>query len=368
MSTTKKKKDLVFINYIFFFLKMENLIFSCIESRIEDNQTLYGCFKLGPFYLNQGLTIANTLRRLLLSDLEGLSVVFVRIEGVHHEYSILSGVKESVLEILTNLKQIQFKAYSHSTIYKPQIAYLDIKGPKIISAGDIRLPSKLKCVDSTQYIATVSSDGYLKIKLFICLGKRYCLQSSLKPVIQNQYQKILNIKTADYLFLDAVFLPIRQVNFTIEQNNELNKEFVIFEIWTKGGIHPKQSLFKAINEVFKILMPFRKFYSLQKKQVPNYLVQNTSNIKKFKRQTEKHRSILSKIGSAKFQKKLLTLDVSNLNLLSSTYVFLKESNIHTISDLLKKSEADLALLKGFNKEIFNDIEKNIIKLGLNLKK
>lgn len=345
---------------------MGNLIFSCIESRIEDNQTLYGCFKLGPFYSNQGLTIANTLRRLLLSDLEGLAVVFVKIEGVNHEYSILNGVKESVLEILTNLKQIQFK--TSSIINKPQVAYLNIRGPKVILAEDIRLPSKIECVDPTQYIATISSDGNLKIKIFICQGKRYCLQNALKPVFQKQYRKILDLKPSNYLFLDAIFLPIRQVNFTIEQNNKLNKEFIIFEIWTKGGTHPKQSLFKAINEVFKLLIPFRKFYSLQKVKTPKYLVQNHLNIKKFKNPNREHQNILSKIKSAKFRKKLFTLDISNLNLLIPTYIFLKKANIHTISDLLKKSKAELSLLDGFNNELLYDIEKNIINLGLNFKK
>lgn len=345
---------------------MGNLIFSCIESRIEDNQTLYGCFKLGPFYSNQGLTIANTLRRILLSDLEGLAVVFVKIEGVNHEYSILNGVKESVLEILTNLKQIQFK--TNSIINKPQIAYLNIRGPKIILAEDIRLPSKIECVDPTQYIATISSDGNLKIKIFICQGKRYCLQNALKPVFQRQYQKILDLKSSNYLFLDAIFLPIRKVNFTIEQNNKLNKEFIIFEIWTKGGTHPKQSLFKAINEVFKILIPFRKFYSLQKVKTPKYLAQSYLNIKQLRNSNREHQNILSKIKSTKFQKKLFTLDISNLNLLITTYIFLKKANIHTISDLLKKSKAELSLLDDFNNELLYDIEKNIINLGLNFKK
>lgn len=347
---------------------MQNLIFSCIESRIEDNQTLYGCFKLGPFCLNQGLTIANTLRRLLLSDLEGLSIIFVRIEGVKHEYSMLTGVKESVLEILTNLKQIQFK--THEALYKPQIAYLNIQGPKIISAGDINLPSKIECVDPAQYIATISSDGDLKIKFFICQGKRYCLQSSLKPVIQKQYHKMLNIKTINYLFLDAIFLPIRQVNFIIEPNSELNKEFIIFEIWTNGGIHPKQSLFKAINEIFRILIPFRKFYSLQKIQAPKYSTTTVTrfNFKKFSPFARDYRKLLSKISSVKFQKKLSTLDISNLNLRVPTYTFLKKSDIHTISDLLNKSKSEIASLTGCTYELLHDIENNFLQLGLNLKR
>ena len=362
----RKNEEFSFVDIFFFFLRMDKLIFSCIESRIEDNQNLYGCFKLGPFYLNQGLTIANLLRRLLLSDLEGLSVVFVKIEGVKHEYSILNGVKESILEILTNLKQIQFK--THNTIHKPQVAYLSIQGPKIVSAGDVRLPSKIECIDPSQYIATISSDGNLKMKLFICQGKRYCLQNSLKQIIQKQYQKILKTKTINYLFLDAIFLPIRRVNFTIEQNNELNKEFVIFEIWTKGSIHPKQSLFRAINEVFKILLPFRKFYSLQQTKTFKHLPRDYLSNKELKSSNRSHQRIFSKLGSAKFQKKLSTLDISNLNLLVSTYIFLKKGNINTISDLLSKSKKELSNLSGFQDEVLYDIESNFSKLGLELKK
>ena len=345
---------------------MQNLIFSCIESRIERNQTLYGRFKLGPFSLKQGLTIANTLRRLILADLEGISIVFIKIEGVKHEYSILKGIRESVLEILTNLKQIQFR--TDSILYKPQLAYLNVHGPKIIYAGDIRLPSKIQCVEPNQYIATIASGGELKIKIFLCQGKRYCLQSSLKPIIQNQYQKILNIKTENYLFLDAVFLPIRQVNYTIEEHPELKKEFIIFEIWTKGGVHPKQSLFKAINEIIRVLIPFRRFYSLQKFPAPQHIIGTSIYSKKLKKDNFSHQKIVAKINSAKFQKKLLTLDISNLSLSFSTYFYLKKANIHTISDLVNKSKDELFSLKGFTNELFKDISNNFFLLGLELKK
>lgn len=349
----------------FFFLRMQNFIFSCIESRVEDDYTLYGCFKLGPFYLNQGVTIANTLRRILLSDLEGLSIIFAKIEGVKHEYSILNGVKESVLDILANLKQIQLE--TNEVVYKPQVAYLSIKGPKIIDAGDIMLPPNIKCVNPTQYIATTSSDGELKIKIFICQGKRYCLQTSLKSIIQKKYRRILNLEKANYLFLDAIFLPIRQVNFIIEQNGELNEEFAIFEIWTKGGIHPKKSLLRAVNEVFRILIPFRQFYSLQKNLSPNYSLVSKSKLEKFKNSNKVDQAILSKISSVNFKRKLSTLDISNLNLSFLTYNLLKRSNIHTISDLLKFSKSEIMSIKGFNEKCLQDIENNFTILGLGLR-
>lgn len=344
---------------------MKNLLFSCIESRVEENNNLYGCFKLGPFYLNQGLTVATTLRRFLFAELEGLAVVFIKIEGVKHEYSILKGVKESVLEILSNVKQIQFK--TNHVVYKPQIAYLNVQGPKMVTAKDILLPQDIQCVDPSQYLVTIASDGELKIKMFICQGKRYCLQNILKSIIYKKYQKILNLKQQNYLFLDAVFLPIRKVNFTIEENLAVQKEFIIFEIWTKGNEHPKQSLFKAINEIIKTFIPFRYFYSLQKpkrfKSSLNLYLSRGSSIKHF----FSHHRVLKKLNSSKFQAKLSKLEISNINLNFYTYLYLKKVNINTIGELLNKSKKELYSLNGFNNVFFKDIEYNFSLLGLKVK-
>ena len=339
---------------------MKNLIFSCIESRIEKSQSLYGCFKLGPFGLNQGLTIANTLRRVLLSNLEGLCIVFVQIEGVSHEYSIIKGVQESVLEILTNLKSIQFK--TNKVFYKPQVAYLNIQGPRVVYSKDIQLSMPIQCVNPSHYIATIAADGRLKIKLFICQGKRYCLQSSLKSVIHKQFKKILNLKSQNYLFLDAIFLPVQKVNFIIEENSDLVNEFVIMEIWTNGSIHPKQSLYKAINEIIQILIPFRQIKSIQTFKKPKSLASSkTLKSRNFNVLKNNHQKILNKINSIQFQTKLFSLDIGNLNLSLQTYCHLKERKIHTLSDLLSKSKQD------FKSEFFNDIEANLFKLGLSIR-
>ena len=340
---------------------MQNLIFSCIESRIENDQNFYASFKLGPFYSNQGLTIANMLRRILLSNLEGLSIVFVKIEGVKHEYSILKGVQESVLEILMNLKQIQLT--TNREIYKPQIAYLNVRGPKIIYSSDIQLPSQIQCVDPFQYIATLAADGLLKIKLFICQGKRYYLQESLKRIIKQKFKKYINSKIREYLFLDAIFLPVNKVNFIIEQNNELIKEFIILEIWTKSGVHPKLLIYKAINEAIQILTPFRVFKTSKTSSLllPNYAF-NKQNIK------EKIRNkILNKVDFVQLQKKLLTLDIGNLNLSYQTYIYLKHLKINQVADIVKKSKNEFQNLKNFNPQILTDINSNLEQFGLSLK-
>ena len=345
---------------------MKTLIFSCIESRIEKNQSLYGCFKIGPFFLNQGLTVANTLRRVLLSNLEGLAIVFVQMEGVKHEYSIIKGVQESVLEILTNLKQIPFK--TDQVLYKPQVAYLNIRGPKVVYSSDIELPASISCIQPSHYIAKIAVDGQLKMKLFICQGKRYCLQNSLKSIIQKQFRKILNLKSRNYLFLDAIFLPIQKVNFAIEENNELINEFIIMEIWTNGSLHPKQSFYKAVNEIIQIMLPFRKLKSLQTRKIIKPLP--VSLIRKRRRSTlfkKSNSQTLNKINSLQFQIKLSSLDIGNLNLSFQTYYYLKKRKIHTILDLLKKSKKELFSLEDFKPEFFDDIESSLLMFGLNIR-
>lgn len=332
---------------------MTNFIFSCIESRVEPGQILYGCFKLGPFNINQSLTIANTLRRVLLANLEGLAITFVEIEGVKHEYSIIHGVQESVLEILANLKSIQFR--TNKNIYKPQIAYLNSQGPKIIYSKDLKLPPSIQCIDPHQYIATLAVDGVIKIKVFICQGRRYYLQKSLKPIIQKQFKQFLNIDFENYLFLDAIFLPIKKVNYVIEKDGQLNKEFILFEIWTNGSLHPKKSLYNAINEIIKILIPFRNYQGIK------YLGTNELKIK-FKN----NKKIINKIQSSYFKEKLCSLDISNLNLKLSTYYYLKNNRLNTILDILNQSKKEWILLKKKKKLIFNDIKLNLLSIGFKI--
>ena len=163
--------------------KMEPLLLSCIESRVENSRNFYGRFQLGPFVLGQGLTIANSLRRSLLSEISGLAITAVEIEGVVHEYSTIEGVRESVLDILLNVKQIVLT--SDFQIQEPQIAFLQVQGPGIIRAKDIKLPISIQSVDPEQYIATLLYDGLLKIKFMICRGKNYLVQTPLGLKIPN---------------------------------------------------------------------------------------------------------------------------------------------------------------------------------------
>ena len=192
------------------------MFISLKESRIENNKSFYGCFYLGSFDTGQSLTVANALRRSLLSDCTGLAIISVKIENVQHEYSTLPGVRDSVLDILLNFKEIVLKKIKNpwggsngykkksissvyekvgSTFFKPVIGYLKVKGPGIIRAKDLRLPPFVQCVDPNQYIATLADDGYINAKFVIMEGKSYYIgKPSMRsnPLVTSQNNKKAN--------------------------------------------------------------------------------------------------------------------------------------------------------------------------------
>ena len=228
---------------------MEHLLLSCIESRVENNRSFYGRFQLGPFDLGQGLTVATALRRTLLSELTGLAITAVAIRGASHEYSTLCGVRESVLDILLNLKQIVFSLVdseletdsfynlsNKQSLAESQIGFLKVYGPGIVKASDIKLPSAIQCVDPDQYIATLASNGTLEIRFIISEGKNYIIQTTSpselsSPLSQQQFfNRSLNLvsstdptvlQTPQSNFLEKIKNPIRDKVSIKEENKNL---------------------------------------------------------------------------------------------------------------------------------------------------
>jgi DNA-directed RNA polymerase alpha subunit len=184
----------------------QNIFLTCKESRIESNRSFYGCFSIGPFDSSHSLTIANSLRRTLLSDCLGFGIISVIINNVTHEYSTIPGMRESVLDLILNLKELVFKkkkvTYSlykgtsnfykkiGSSYLKPFFGFLKVKGPGVIRAKDLKIPFFIECVDPEQYIATLAEDGFLSIKFVIIEGKGYLLQNKTK-----EYDSIFKLNT-----------------------------------------------------------------------------------------------------------------------------------------------------------------------------
>lgn len=163
---------------------MSQFFISCKESKIENNRSFYGCFSLGPFEPSQSITIANSLRRTLLSELYGLAIVSVEIDGATHEYSSLSGVRDSVLDILLNFKEIVLKKTIKN--FKPQIGYLRARGPGVIRARDLLLPAFIQCVDPDQYIATLADNGFLNVKFIIQYGNKWLSQGNSSILMEKK--------------------------------------------------------------------------------------------------------------------------------------------------------------------------------------
>lgn len=311
-----------------------------IESFLENPQTHYGRFVLGPLEIGQGITVGNSLRRVLLGDLEGIAITAVKIVGVNHEFATIPGIRESVLEILLNLKQIVLKITS--SLEKEEIlngkgnklekGRLVIEGPVIVHSKDLQLPSFIEVVDEEQPIATLGPYTRLEMELFLDVGKGYQIYDAEK-------KKNLEI---DLLPIDAIFMPIKKVNYMIEDYFVGNKsqERVILEIWTNGSITPQESLDIAINKLIYLFTPLHTIRSVEKDF-------------EFPKHDSKTNEIL----------------VEELDLSVRAYNCLKRAQIHTVSDLLAYSQQDLLEIKNFGRRSAEEVIESLQrKLGINLSK
>ena len=345
----------------------------CISSRIEKTGQLYGCFKIGPFLGHQSGTFANALRRTLLADTSRCTVKAVQIEGVQHEYSSLIGVRESVIDILLNLEKLTFQTAQPLT--KPQVGFVNISGPGILRAQHLHLPKGLKCVDPSQYLATLEIDGRLTFKLFFspnwnqflknidsisqfqkiqkkkkhqsrwgfCFPSNNYLKKKKKKPFTNwarqrarqrgskvsaplgQLQKtklqfclkesLLGNSKKKYLFLKNSLCSVEKVHYTLQSQTyeTFNSKFdyILLEVWTNGTRHPKKAVLKAMNDILLDLYP----YSLGQENLK--LPQNLP---------------FSKLRN--WREKFLNLEISNFYFDLETYIFLKKNNIHRILDFL----------------------------------
>lgn len=306
---------------------MTHFQIECIESKTEDTNQQYGCFLIEPLKPGQGITIGNSLRRTLLADIQGAAIVEVRIAGVNHEFSTITGVREDVLEILLNLKEIIVKSYSS----EPQIGRLRVQGPAVVTAGLLDVPPDIEIIDKRQYIATICNNTIFEMEIKIEQGYGYKL-------VDNN-----NNKTLDSLHIDAVFMPIKKVNYNIKEkriNTKLIQEKLTLEIWTNGSLSPQQ----AISESSKILTNL--FHPL-------------TNIH-FKPTQPREDTRMNSINQ---------ILIEELKLSVRAYNCLKRAQIHSISDLLDYSQEELLEIKNFGQKSAEEVIDALRdRLGINLPK
>jgi DNA-directed RNA polymerase subunit alpha len=302
---------------------MLQLQFDKLESSSTDLGAQTTRFVLNELVPGRGLTIGNALRRVLLSELEGTAITSVKVQGINSEFSVIPGVREDVLELMLNLKQIKFRGFLET----PFFTRLIISGPSIVSASNITLPPELQILDSSQYIATVSKNTTFELELKIESGSGY-----------NSIDEKSMDSALDFLHIDSIFTPIKTVNFDIKDSYQIGEkrtEALNLEITTNGSTSPSEALNKAA------LILQNLFSSL----------------------------IIEESDVTLPPEKDITLDISieELELSVRSYNCLKAANIQTLEELIDYSVKDLKKIKNLGKKSVTEVvEKLHDRFGIRL--
>jgi DNA-directed RNA polymerase subunit alpha len=301
----------------------------CIESKTQKNLGQYSKFVLEPLERGQGITVGNSLRRVLLSNLQGAAVTAIRISGVNHEFATIPGVREDVLEIMLNMKEIVLRSYTD----QPQIGRLVAKNPGQVTAAQFDLPSEVEVVNPDQYIATLTEGAKLEMEFRVEKGQGYRAVERGKD----------EMTSLDYLQIDAVFMPVIKVNYQVEDarlDGSQAKDRLLLEIWTNGSFSPKEALSEAASILVALFNPLKDLNDLETKEddFSGSEVNPESQI-----------------------------PIEELQLSVRAYNCLKRAQINTVADLLDYSQEDLLEIKNFGQKSAEEVIEALQKrLGITL--
>jgi DNA-directed RNA polymerase subunit alpha len=290
----------------------------------------YGRFSAQPFERGFGTTIGNSLRRALLSSIEGAAITAVKIEGVDHEFSPIRGVVEDATDVILNLKQIPFKLHTS----EPKTLTIRKEGAGEVTSGDIETDADVEILDPNVYIATVSEGGSLAVEMRMKRGRGYVSAD-------RNFDEDLSL---GYIPVDSVHTPVKKVNYTVEaarlgQNTEFDK--LSIEVWTDGSVKPEDAIglaAKLIKDHMTIFINFEEdaddftYTSVERPPLP--------------------------------RNELLDRSVDELELSVRSYNCLKNANIRTIRELVGRSEREMLATKNFGKKSLNEIKDILQGMGL----
>nr|YP_010700006.1 RNA polymerase alpha subunit [Paeonia mlokosewitschii]WCH62950.1 RNA polymerase alpha subunit [Paeonia mlokosewitschii] len=316
------------------------LQWKCVESRTDSKRLYYGRFILSPLKKGQADTIGVAMRRALLGEIEGTCITRAKSEKIPHEYSTIVGIQESVHEILMNLKEVVLR----SNLYGIRNASICVRGPGYVTAQDIASPPSVEIVDNTQHIAS------LKEPINLCIG------------LQIERNRGYRIKTPNHFRdgsypIDAVFMPVRNTNYSIHYygNGNEKQEILFLEIWTNGSLTPKEALHEASRNLIDLFIPF-----LHAEKGSFHFEDNQHKASFLPLPIFAFHDRLDKLTKNKKEMKSIFIDQSELP--PRIYTCLKRSNIHTLLDLLNNSQEDLMKMEHFHiedvKQIVDNLEKH----------
>jgi len=291
----------------------------------------YGKFFAEPLERGFGVTLGSSLRRVLLSFLPGAAITGVKIEGVYHEFSTIPGVREDVSEILLNLKELVVKLKTD----QPWTLSLHAEGEKDVKAQDINPGEEVEILNPDLHIATLNKDGKLDMELIVKPGRSYV------PVDRNKEDSMDPL----LIPLDAIFSPVRKVNFVVENTRvgqSTDYERLILEVETNGSIHPEEAITTAAKILKDQLSIFTQLEEERGGDVPKV--------------DEKKVRILSNLDKS----------IDELELSVRAYNCLIGSNIRTIKDLVQKTDSEILKTRNFGRKSLNEIKDILSEMGLSL--
>jgi DNA-directed RNA polymerase subunit alpha len=324
-------------------MKLRDLVLP--QSLETDQDTLtdtFGRFYAEPFEKGYGHTIGNSLRRILLSSLEGCAVAAVKIDKVTHEYSTLKGVREDIVTILLNLKQLRFKLHTP----EPEILRLSIKGERVVRAKDIEANANVEILTPDLPIATLDSNGELNVQMWVCRGRGYV--PSEKQTRENY--------PADALMLDALFSPVIKVHYDVENSRVgqvTDYDRLILDVWTDGSVAPGDAIAysaKILKDSLSIFITFEE-EEIEPAQETSSAPAATAGVPAA--DVERLRELLNQ-----------PVDIIELSVRASNC--LKAAKIRTIGDLVTKTDEELIGYKNFGKKSLDEIKERLTELSLSL--
>lgn len=289
----------------------------------------YGEFTIQPLERGYGVTLGNSLRRVLLSSIQGSAIVSIKIDGVLHEFSTIPSVKEDVTDIILNLKGVRFKLGQADT----KVVHINVERAGVITAGDIITDGTIEVMNKDHHIATMSGGGSFKAELVVKMGKGY--NPAKKELDPDQPEGTINV--------DAIYSPINKVNYVVSharvgQITDYDK--LVLEVWTDGSLSPEDAIAYSAKILKQQLDVFVNFEEVDE-EIPQVAEEEIGNIDE-----------------------ILLRHVEDLELSVRSANCLKNAGINSIGELVQKTEAEMLKTKNFGRKSLSEIKDILTECGL----
>jgi DNA-directed RNA polymerase subunit alpha len=297
-----------------------------VDHQVADDRSQIGVFLIGPLDKGQATTLGTSLRRILIGGLEGSAITAVRIAGVNHEYATVPGVREDVLDILLNCKSVPVNSRSREV----EIGRLVVNGPATVTASHLQFSSQVQVIDADRPIATVAEGHSLEMEVHVERGIGY------RPVDRHNEET----SAIDLLQIDAVFMPIRRVNYSVDETavgeGGSARERLRLEIETNGSITPDDAMAQAANQLISLFQPLA---TLTTTEDPSLEPETTAEAQ---------------------------IPLEELNLSVRAYNCLKRAQVNSVSDLMGFSYEDLLEIKNFGSKSADEVIEALERIGISL--